>query len=354
VTDGEPTADEVLEYTLKVFGYKQGEVVSFMVHLGDHLGLYEAMAGAGPLTSTDLAERTGLDGRWLLEWLHAQAAAGLVDRSPSGTFELSDAGAVVLAYDSTPAFAGGYFGPPLRSDEVERTLQGFRTGIGQAWEAHGPEGAHVMERMSAPLNRVLGSTIIPRLDGVPDKLAAGARVLDVGCGSGVALCELARQFPRSRFTGIDPSASAMARARENGADLDNVDWREIPAEFLSDDDEFDLVLTLDCMHDMTRPADAAAAIRRAVHDDATWMVKDIKCGASFEENTWNPMAAMMYGMSVSFCMASGLSEPGGAGLGTLGFHTDLAREIAEQAGFGRFRVHEVDVDPVNNYYEIRP
>ncbi len=116
---------------------------------------------------------------------------------------------------------------------------------------------------------------------------------------------------------------------------------------------FDLVLTLDCLHDMTRPTEAIAAIRRAIKDDGTWLIKDIRCAPEPRDNLSNPMAALMYGFSITSCMASALSEPGGAGLGTLGLHPQLLEELVRAAGFTRFSVHDFD-EPANLYYEVRP
>ena len=123
---------------------------------------------------------------------------------------------------------------------------------------------------------------------------------------------------------------------------------EVPA-----DSNYDLVLTFDCLHDMTRPADAIAAIRGAIAPDGTWLIKDIRCDDSWDVNRRNPMLAMMFGFSVQVCMSSALSEPGGAGLGTVGFTTQVAEQMVRDAGFTRFTMHDFS-DPANLYYEVRP
>jgi 2-polyprenyl-3-methyl-5-hydroxy-6-metoxy-1,4-benzoquinol methylase len=344
-------------YAFNVWSYKQGEVVSLMIHLGDRLGLYRALAGSGPLSAKELAERTRLNERWLLEWLRGQAAARLLDYHPEDRFELSAVGCAVLAdEEGSTAFAAGAFGAPSPPEIVERLADAFHTGIGISYQDHGPNAAHRTERMLGPwTRRTLVTQIIPALDGVDAKLRAGARVADVGCGAGVALLAMAEAYPESQFDGLDPSRHAIDRAREQVKErgLRNVELRVAGGEALPDQPAYDFVITLDCIHDMTQPAEVIAAIRRALRSDGTWLIKDIRSQPRFEDNLRNPMLAMFYGFSVSSCMSSALSEPGGAGLGTVGFNPEVAQRMTREAGFTRFTPHDFD-DPANLYYEVRP
>lgn len=208
--------------------------------------------------------------------------------------------------------------------------------------------------VSGPWARTaLVPVILPRLDGVVDKLTDGARVLDVGCGAGVAVEAIAQAFPNSSVEGVDLSLHAIERARERLADLPNAAARHGRAEDVADAAAYDLVLTFDCLHDMTRPDAAMTAVRRSVREDGTWLVKEIRCRPTWEQNRRNPMLAMFFGFSISACMASATSEPGGAALGTVGLHGELLESMARDAGFSRFTVHDVD-DPANLYYEIIP
>lgn len=352
-----PTADEIKAFSLNVWGYKKGELVSLMIFIGDQLGLYRALDGAGPTTASELAERTQLEERWLLEWLRGQAAADLLAYHEGDRFELTPVGALVLAREEESlAFAAGAFGAPMGPEIAERLVDAFRTGIGLSYEDLGPNAAHRTERMLGPWTReALVPRILPSLDGVDEKLRAGAIVADVGCGAGVALLAMAEAYPRSTFHGYDPSSHAIARAQEkvDEASLSNVRLHTAAGESLPEEPTFDLVLTFDCLHDMTRPADVIAAIRRALRDDGTWLIKDIRSQPRFEDNLGHPMLAMMYGFSVTACMSSALSEPGGAGLGTLGFNPEVAEQMVREAGFERFRIHDFD-DPTNLYYEVRP
>lgn len=351
--------DAIRLMAFRVWGYKQGEQVSLQIHLGDRLGLFRAMADAGPLASDALAERTGLAPRWVREWVWAMAAAQLVDHraGDQDEFELTPAGrAVLVDEDGSLFFAAGAFSAPLAPDVVDDIAGAFRTGIGLPYDRLGPNGAHRTERMLGPWARLaLVPVILPMLDGVVDELEAGADVCDVGCGSGVALEAMAKQYPRSRFTGYDPSRHAVERATAKMADagLGNVEIVHARAEDLPTEPTFDLVLTFDCLHDMTRPDDALAAVRGALRDDGTLLVKEIKCADTLEQNKANPMLAMMLSFSITSCMSSATSEPGGMGLGTIGLPESRLRELTEAAGFRSVVRHDPG-EPSNVYYEVRP
>jgi len=350
--------DAVNAFAFQVWAYKQGEMVSLMIHLGDRLGLYRAMDGAGPLTPAELAARAGgLSERWVLEWLRGQAAAKLVEYRGDDRFELTPIGAAVLADESgSLAFAAGAFGGGFSPELVDGLAEAFRTGIGLTYDHQGPSAAHRTERMLGPWARLaLVPTILPALDGVVAKLETGALVLDVGCGAGVAIFAMAKAYPKSVFHGYDLSRHAIDRARENAASdgFANVEFFARRGEELPPQPVYDFVLTFDCLHDMTRPDLVMRAIRRALKGDGTWLIKDIKSHPVFEKNFRNPMLAMMYGFSIASCMSSALSEPGGMGLGTLGLHAERARAMTAEAGFTRFRQHDFE-DPANLYYEVRP
>lgn len=353
----QPTADEEISlFAFRVWNYKQGEMVALLINLGDRLGLYRAMQGAGPITSAELAERTGLHERWVREWLRGQGAAELVVWHDDDRFELTEAGAAVLAdEEGSLFFAAGAFGAPPEPDFIDDLADAFRTGLGLPYDRQGPAGAHRTERMLGPWTRLaLVPRILPALDGVVAALERGGVVADVGCGSGLAVVALAQRFPAAQVHGYDISRHAIERARLLVArgGLDNVSLHLAGAADLPEEPTFDLVMTLDCLHDMTRPVEAIAAIRRSIRADGTWLVKDIRCVERAKDNLVNPMAAMMYGFSVASCMSSALSEPDGAGLGTLGLPPGKLEAMCADAGFSRFRVHDFD-EPANLYYEVR-
>lgn len=350
-------------FSFHVFTKLEGAVTAGMIHLGDRLGLYQAMAALDqPLTIDELSSRLNLAPRWVQEWAHNQAAAKVIEfaRDEDGreTFWLRPEARLVLADEENPAFGMGMFHRlPQTMAALERLPESFRTGMGHDYDSHGPEGAVGIERSFEPWsNAFLIPLVVPALDGVVPKLDGGARVADIGCGAGGAALRLAQRFPHSEVVGYDISRYALDRAetklRESGvANARFVDPRREP---LPDDGSLDLVTAFDCVHDMTHPAEVMRAIRRSLKPDGTWLLVDIKALDTFEENAAkNPMASLMYGISVMSCMSSALSAPGGAGLGTLGLPESKARAMAEDAGFTRFRRLDIE-HSVNAFYEVRP
>ena len=361
MTEIDPMAVKL--FSFHVFTKLEGAVTAGMIHLGDRLGLYQAMAALDrPLTIDELSSRLNLAPRWVQEWAHNQAAAKVIEfaRDEDGreTFWLRPEARLVLADEENPAFGMGMFHRlPQTMAALERLPESFRTGMGHDYDSHGPEGAVGIERSFEPWsNAFLIPLVVPALDGVVPKLDGGARVADIGCGAGGAALRLAQRFPHSEVVGYDISRYALDRAetklRESGvANARFVDPRREP---LPDDGSLDLVTAFDCVHDMTHPAEVMRAIRRSLKPDGTWLLVDIKALDTFEENAAkNPMASLMYGISVMSCMSSALSAPGGAGLGTLGLPESKARAMAEDAGFTRFRRLDIE-HSVNAFYEVRP
>ncbi len=346
------------DYAKVVFGALGGAMTSAMICLGDRLGLYRALADGEPTDSVALAQRTGLDERWVREWLCQQGAAGVLEHRGDGRFALSAEGRAVLADEASPAFGAGFFSHfPQMMSVVDRLPEAFRTGVGLPYDAFGPEGAAGIERGFAPWFRaMLVPLALPAVAGLTDVLVNGAAVADVGCGSGVALIEMAKAFPQSTFHGWDVSEHALGRAEENraAAGVANVTFHDARRDPLPSDGRFAFVTTFDCLHDMTHPQAVMRAIRGAIRPDGVWLICDIKARESYEANVArNPMAAMMYGTSVLTCMSSALSEPGGAGLGTLGLTADLARRMTQEAGFASFEPLELG-HPINAFYVVRP
>ncbi len=358
--------DALKLYSFQVFTKLEGAVTAGMIHLGDRLGLYAALKSAmhadGPVTTAQLAAATDMHERWVREWAHNQAAAKLitVDVADDGEerYGLTPEAEAVLATPEHPAFGMGMFHRlPQTMQAVEEVRDSFHTGIGHDYDSHGPQGAVGIERSFEPWNNAfLLPVVLPALDGVEAKLRAGASVVDVGCGAGGAALLMAKAFPASSFRGYDISRHALARAAEKQAEAGATnaaffDPRESP---MPADGSVDLITTFDCIHDMTHPQEMMRTIREAIADDGTWLLVDIKALDTFAENARkNPMASLMYGISVLSCMSSAMSEPDGAGLGTLGLSENRAREMAGAAGFTRFRKLDVD-HSVNAFYEVRP
>jgi SAM-dependent methyltransferase len=350
---------EVGLFAYQVFTNLQGAVTAAMIHLGDRLGLYTALAAAGePLTTSELAARTGLQERWVREWAYNQGAGSVIVVDGDERLSLTPVAAAVLADPDHPAYAMGPFSHlPGDIALVDRLPEAFRTGLGLDYDAHGRECAAGIARGFEPWMRTyLLPDVVPQLDGVEARLRDGATMADVGCGAGGMALLFAEAFPESRVVGYDISHHALdlARERQAAAGITNVTFLDPRDEPLPADGSIDVVTTFDCIHDMTDPAGVIGAIRRSLADDGTWLLVDIKAQDTYALNVErNPMASMMYGISVLSCMSSALSEPGGAGLGTLGLSASKAETMARDAGFTRFRQLEVD-HPINAFYEIRP
>jgi 2-polyprenyl-3-methyl-5-hydroxy-6-metoxy-1,4-benzoquinol methylase len=345
------------QVTDKAIGYLSGAGISAMIYLGDRLGLYRAMRDAGRVTSQELATRTKLHERWVREWLHAQAGAGLVTYVGDRRYQLDPEQAAALADETSPAFVTGGFQlvMPLLAQQ-DRLDASFRTGRGVPYNALGEEHAVGESRFSGPWMRAnLVPVILPALARVTDKLTRGAKVADIGCGSGLALVEMARAFPSSEFHGYDSAALAIERAKQHVATsgVRNVTLHHAPAASLPAGAGFDFVLTWDCLHDMVDPAGAMRAIRAAIATDGTWLIVDINGKGSPEENYAHPLGGLLYALSVLDCLACSTSEDHGAALGTLGLPEPVARRMTAEAGFTHFAPKDFG-NPLNAFYEVRP
>jgi len=347
-------------FSFEVFSKLEGAVTAGMIHLGDSLGLYRAMAQAsGWMTSAELAHRTGLHERWVREWLHNQAAARIVQweqQNDSVVFGLSEPAVDVLANDASEHFGMGMFHRLPQTMQALRDMpRAFETGVGCNYDSHGPEGAVGIERSFEPWSRAnLLSKVIPALRGLNAQLDEGIRIVDIGCGAGSALMILAEAFPRSTFEGYDISRFALERANEKLAmsGLVNVAFHHPDDHPMPARGTIDLVTTFDCIHDMTAPQQMINQIFEMLAERGRWLLVDIKALDTFEDNVKsNPMASLMYGISILSCMSSAMSEPNGAGLGTLGLPENLARSMALKAGFASFVRLDVE-HSVNAFYEV--
>lgn len=360
--------DKLKMFSFLLFTKLEGAVTSGMVHLGDQLGLYTELAkSVQPMTTSQLAHATGLNERWVREWAYNQASARLISttNTPSESptidddlFFLSPEQIAVLADPNSPAFGMGMFHRlPQTMAALNNMPESFRTGIGHDYDSHGPEGAVGIERSFEPwTNANLINTVLPSINGITDTLTSGATVADIGCGAGSAILLMGKHFPKSSFVGYDISQYALDRAADklNASGLNNVSFSDPRKQPLPTDNSIDFITTFDCIHDMTHPAQMMQSIRAAIKPTGTWLLVDIKAHDTFALNAQkNPMAPLMYGISVLSCMSSAMSSPGGAGLGTLGFSASTAEAMAKSAGFSQFKRLDVD-HSINAFYEIRP
>jgi SAM-dependent methyltransferase len=330
-------------------------ISGLLLHLGDRLGLYKAMAGAGPMTSATLASRTGTTERYVREWLGNQAAGGYVVYDPTqATYELPAEQAMVVANEDSPVFLAGAF-ETIASCYTDHDVfvDAFRTGAGVGWRDHDDRLFSGVVRLFRPGYAAhLVSDWLPALDGVVAKLRAGASVADIGCGLGASTVIMAAAFERSTFVGFDlhePSIDAARRAATEAGVCARVKFdvataKDFPGE------GFDLVCLFDALHDMGDPVGAARRVRESLAEDGTWMVVEPMAGDRVEDNL-NPVGRAYYGFSTLLCTPASLSQDVGLALGTQAGPARI-RDVTTAAGFTRFRT--AAETPFNLVYEVRP
>jgi SAM-dependent methyltransferase len=325
-----------------------------MVSLGDKLGLYKAMAGAGPLSSHELARKTGCAERYVREWLNSQAAGGYVDyHAASGTYELSAEQAYALADGDSPVFMPSCWQivSSMWADEV-KARDAIKTGKGIAWGDHDGRlhcGIAAFYRNAYRANLV--KDWLPALDGVVEKLRKGARVADVGCGHGHSTVLMAQAFPNSRFWGFDTHADSVAEARAvaQAANVADRTRFEVAHAAAQSEQTYDLICFFDCLHDMGRPVDAAVRAARSLAKGGTVMLVEPYAADRVEDNI-NPVGRLYYSASTTMCCAHAISENGTHVLGAQAGAQKLEQVFAE-AGFRHFR--EAAKTPFNLIIEAR-
>ncbi|HEX4213469.1 MAG TPA: class I SAM-dependent methyltransferase [Candidatus Dormibacteraeota bacterium] len=326
-----------------------------LIVIGDRLGLYKAMAGAGPLTSAELADRTGTAERYVREWLNAQAAGGFVEYDPpTNRYELPPEHALALADENSPAFVCGAFQLAAATLKSEPHItDAFRAGAGFGWHEH-DHGVFVgCERFFRPgYNANLVPSWLPALDGVDEKLRVGASVADIGCGLGSSTRLMAQAYPGSRFAGFDYHAESIELARKGAAaaDLEGRARFDVASAADFPGTGYDLITMFDCLHDMGDPVGAARHVRQALAPDGTWMIVEPIAGDKTEQN-FNPVGRAYYAFSTMLCTPNSLSQDVGLALGAQAGEARI-RDVTAAAGFTRFR--RCAETPFNAVYEARP
>jgi len=322
--------------------------------VGDQLGLYKRLA-EGPSDVESLARRTETDPRYLREWLSAQAASGYVQYDPSTQhFSLSEEQAFALAQEGSPAFIPGAFQIAVAQFKaIPKMTQAMRTGLGLGWHEHDASLFHGTERFFRPgyAANLVGQWI-PKLEGVEERLRAGAQVADVGCGHGASTLIMAQAFPASHFVGFDYHGPSIEQAR-NAAKQAGVDDRvrfEVARAQDYPGHDYDLVAVFDCLHDMGDPVGAAAHVRASMKPDGTWLIVEPYANDRLEDNL-NPIGRIYYSASTFICTPASRSQEVGACLGAQAGEARL-RDVVTQGGFRRFR--RATETPFNLVLEARP
>jgi SAM-dependent methyltransferase len=326
-----------------------------LIVIGDRLGLYRAMADGNPVTPAELARRTGTGERYVQEWLNANAAGNYVQyHAETNTYSLSPEQAFVLALDNTPVHLPGFYHmlASAMKDE-EKLTEAFRTGKGFGWHQHEKGLFEGCERFFRPGYLAnLTANWIPALEGVEEKLKAGAKVADIGCGHGASTILMAQAYPKSRFFGFDYHGASIEQARHRAAEAgvaDRITFEVAPAKSFPGAG-YDFVAFFDCLHDMGDPAGAAKHVREALAPNGTWMIVEPFAGDDVSSNL-NPIGRIYYSASTLFCVPASLAQEVGLGLGAQAGEARI-RQIVSSAGFTRFR--RATETHFNLVFEARP
>jgi 2-polyprenyl-3-methyl-5-hydroxy-6-metoxy-1,4-benzoquinol methylase len=307
-----------------------------LAYIGDRLGIFKAMAGGAPFTTRQLAERTGLNERYLREWSATMAAAGYIGYSPGdATFSMNPEQAAVLAREDTTYFTAGAFQYAVACyRQIPKLMEAFKNGGGVPFSDFGPDIVEAIERLfHVGYETWVAREWIPAVQDIHQRLLAGGDAAEVGCGAGQCLIPVAAAFPNSRFFGYDVDRTSVERARNKAAAAGltgRVAVEQIAAEHVPSAERFDLVMAFNCIHDMAHPRAALKAIQRMLKPDGAFLWSEADVGARLEDNL-GAVGRTLYGASTMHCMTVSLAQ-GGEGLGSA-ISAELAGNLAAEAGF---------------------
>ena len=345
--------DKLNQFLGQMVGELGAAMNAALVLVGEKLGLYKAMAGAGPMSPAELARKTQTDERYVREWLSAQAAGGYVTYDASTkSFTLPDEQAFALAMEDSPAYMPGAFHiiSAVMKDEPKLT-EAFRSGDGVGWDEHDAALFIGTERFFRPNYAAnLVSSWIPALDGVETKLKQGVRVADIGCGHGASTILMAQAYPNSRFVGFDYHGPSIGFARRAAikAGVKNASFEVARAQDFHGD-KYDFVTFFDCLHDMGDPVGAAKHVREMMNPDGSWMIVEPFAHDDLEKNL-NPVGRVFYAASTMICTPASRAQEVGLCLGAQAGEGRM-RKVVTDAGFKKFR--RATETPFNLVYEAR-
>ena len=343
----------VQEFARKVFGLYTSSLLTLLIDVGHRMGLFEAVA-QGPGTSREIAHRAGLVERYAREWLGAMATGGLVAYdAPSKTFTLPPEHAVCLTGTSSRNLAPNSHLVPMLAARLPKVAECFRTGGGVPYSEFRPDFTASQDASWRLLyDGLLVKGFLPAVKGLPERLTAGIRVADVGCGTGHAVNVMARAYPASSFVGYDwgEDAIALGRAEAQAMGLANARFEALDITQLPAEPTFDLITSFDAIHDQRDPAAVLRRVVEALAPDGVYLMIEPKASSNLEDNIGNPFAPYMYGISVLHCLTVSLAE-GGTGLGTC-WGEQVARRMLAEAGLGSVEVVDAP-GPQNSIYICR-
>ncbi len=325
--------------------------IALALSIGDRCGLFNVMAGLPASTSQQIADAAGLNERYVREWLGTMVTGRVVNYFPETlTYQLPEEHAAYLTDEGEYNFASAMQFIPVMGSVEDKIVECFEKGGGVPYSAY-TRFHEVMAKESAQTTvAALEPFILPLVPGLKEKLEAGIDVLDVGCGSGRAMVQLAKYYPNSRFAGYDVSEEGIARAKAEASEagVTNVRFEVRDAAAIGETEAYDLITSFDAIHDQADPAAMLAGIAQALRPDGVYLVQDISGSSYLEKNLDHPAAPYMYTISLTHCMTVSLSC-GGEGLGAM-WGEEKCVEMLKEAGFPNVSVHKLDHDFINNYY----
>jgi 2-polyprenyl-3-methyl-5-hydroxy-6-metoxy-1,4-benzoquinol methylase len=326
-----------------------------MIGIGHRTRLFDTMAELPPSTSKQIAESAGLNERYVREWLGAMVTGRIVNYDPADhTYEFPAEHAALLTRSATPVnFASAMQWLAVLGSVEEKIVDCFHQGGGVHYEEFHRFHDVMAEESAQTVVAALTDHILPLADGLAEKLERGIDVLDIGCGSGRAVCRLAAEFPNSRFAGYDlcDDAVTAARAEAKRQGLSNVRFEARDVSRIGDTEKFDLITAFDAIHDQAKPDVVLREIVTALRADGTFLMQDILASSYLEKNLENPIATFLYTISTMHCMSVSLAQ-GGAGLGTC-WGRELAEKMLLEAGLRDITVEKLPHDDMNYYYLAR-
>ena len=327
-------------------------MLALMASIGHRTGLFDTMSGMPPATAQEIATRAGLQERYVREWLGSMVTGKIVAfDAERGTYQLPAEHAACLtraAGIDNMAFFTQYI--PVFGEVEEKVATCFKEGGGVGYEVQGRFQRLMAEESAMVHEAKLFSVILPLVTGIEEKLRAGIDVVNIGCGCGHAMNLMGKQFPKSRFLGVNISDEGIRTARAETArmGLSNVAFEQKDVASIDFDARFDLVTAFDAIHDQADPAKVLSNARRALKPGAQFLCVNIAGSSHLEKNMDHPIAPALYATSTLHCMTVSLAV-GGAGLGTM-WGEEKAKEMMAAAGFTGIQVKQVEGDIMNNYY----
>lgn len=343
------------DFALRMMGTIDNASLTILISIGHQTGLFDAMAQLPPSTSAQIADSTGLNERYVREWLGGMTTGQVVEYDhDAGTYTLPSERAALLTRAAGPdnlARVAQFV--PMLGEVEQKVVDCFHNGGGLAYSEYPRFHALMAEESGEVFDAALVDGILPLAEGLPERLRAGADVADFGCGSGHAVNVMAQAFGASRFTGIDFSDEGLAvgRAEAERLGLTNTTFESHDLAEMDVAEAYDVITAFDAIHDQVYPDRVLRNISRALRPGGVFLMVDIKASSQLEDNIGIPLATYLYTVSTMHCMSVSLAF-GGAGLGTV-WGRQLALSMLADAGFTDVKVEEIETDPINYYYIAR-